>query len=123
MRYVSLGCFIVRNGCFICWRYLLPIFWNSGRTNYVNEVLYQHDNALLPMHAAQLLHSRFIMCMADPERMYQLTSLTLSVTVECKFTQVEFEEASSNLVCELLTARYIFCQVLQAPLASVGNRK
>ena len=46
-----------------CWRYLLPIFFSSGRTNYANEALnmiFQHDYALSPRHAQQLLWSRCI---------------------------------------------------------------
>ena len=46
-----------------CWRYLLPIFWNSGRTNYANEVLkmlYQHDYELSPALKTQLLWGRCI---------------------------------------------------------------
>lgn len=46
-----------------CWRFLLPIFWNSHRTNYANEVfnmLYQHDYSMSPRHAAQLLWSRCV---------------------------------------------------------------
>ena len=46
-----------------CWRYLLPIFWNSGRKNYANEaliMLYQHDYALSKRHAAQLKWTRCI---------------------------------------------------------------
>ncbi len=46
-----------------CWRYLLPMFWNSSRTNYANEVfrmLYQHDYELSPALKEQLLWGRCI---------------------------------------------------------------
>lgn len=70
---ISLGCFYlefsdaIREGdgkrVLRCWRYLLPLYWNSCRTNYANEVLlmlYQHDFALSPMHASQLIWGRFV---------------------------------------------------------------
>ena len=70
---LSLGCFYseysdaIKEGdgdrILRCWRYLLPIFWNSGRTNYANEalrMLYQHDFTLSPAHAKQLLWGRCI---------------------------------------------------------------
>lgn len=46
-----------------CWRYLLPIFHNSGRRNYSNEALNflcqcYHD--LPPQQAEQMLYSRFV---------------------------------------------------------------
>ena len=46
-----------------CWRYLLPMFLGSGRTNYSCEVvnkLYQHIYSLPPRMSAELLWSRFI---------------------------------------------------------------
>ena len=46
-----------------CWRYLLPIFLGSGRTNYSCEVLnmlFQHTYALSPRLSFQLLWSRCI---------------------------------------------------------------
>ena len=46
-----------------CWRYLLPIFKSSRRTNYSIEVfnfLYQYHFTASPMHAEQMLWSRFI---------------------------------------------------------------
>ena len=46
-----------------CWRYLVVIFWNSGRTNYSTEalnMLYQHDYQFSPRHAAQLLWRRCV---------------------------------------------------------------
>ena len=46
-----------------CWRYLLPVFISSGRTNYANEsfkLLMQHDFLLPPRQAAELNWSRFI---------------------------------------------------------------
>ena len=46
-----------------CWKYLLPIFQNSGRKNYTIEafkLLYQYYYGLPPRHAQQLLWSRFI---------------------------------------------------------------
>ena len=46
-----------------CWKYLLPIFQNSGRKNYMIEafkLLYQYYYGLLSRHAQQLLWSRFI---------------------------------------------------------------
>ena len=73
IQLLSLGCFYKEfsdaikegdgNRILRCWRYLLPIFWNSGRTNYSGEVfnmLYQHDYLLSPAHALQLLWSRSI---------------------------------------------------------------
>lgn len=73
IQLLSLGCFYTEfsdairegdgNRILRCWRYLLPIFWNSGRTNYANEVfnmLYQHDYALSEAHAHQLLWGRCI---------------------------------------------------------------
>ena len=44
-----------------CNKYLLPIFWNSQRTNYSGEMfnmLYQYSYSMSPRHAAQLLWSR-----------------------------------------------------------------
>jgi L1 cell adhesion molecule like protein len=46
-----------------CWRYMLPIFMNTGRKNYSIEafhLLYQHDYLLPPRQAAQLLYTRFV---------------------------------------------------------------
>ena len=46
-----------------CWKYLLPIFQNSGRKNYTIEafkLLYQYYYGLPPRQAQQLLWSRFI---------------------------------------------------------------
>ena len=46
-----------------CWRYMLPLFINTGRTNYSLEafyLLYQHDYQLPPRLAQQLLYSRFV---------------------------------------------------------------
>ena len=73
IQIISLGCFYleysdaIREGDGIrvlrCWRYLLPIFWNSGRVNYSNEVLnmlFQHDYSLSPRHSHDLLYGRFI---------------------------------------------------------------
>ena len=73
VQLLSLGCFYLEFADAIkegdggrilrCWRYLLPIFWNSGRTNYANEVLkmlYQHDYLLSPALKKQLLWGRCI---------------------------------------------------------------
>lgn len=73
IQLLSLGCFYlemsdaIREGdgkrILRCWRYLLPIFWNSRRKNYSNEVLkmlYQHDYSLSPAHVAELLWGRCI---------------------------------------------------------------
>ena len=46
-----------------CWRYLLPLFHNSGRKNYTIEaftLLYQHDYSLPPKLAEELIWSRFV---------------------------------------------------------------
>lgn len=46
-----------------CWRYLLPIFYNSRRTNYSKEalvLLYQYQYMLTPRQSTQLLYSRFV---------------------------------------------------------------
>ena len=46
-----------------CWRYLLPIFLGSNRTNYSCEVLnmlFQHSYGLSPRLSAQLLWSRCV---------------------------------------------------------------
>lgn len=46
-----------------CWRYLLPVFHNSGRRNYSNEALNflcQYHHELPPQQAEQLLYSRFV---------------------------------------------------------------
>ena len=46
-----------------CWRYLLPMFISSGRTNYAIEsfqLIMQHDYYLSEREAAELLWSRFI---------------------------------------------------------------
>ena len=51
------------NRILCCWRYLLPIFLGSGRTNYSCEVLnmlFQHSYALSPRLSAQLLWSRCV---------------------------------------------------------------
>ena len=70
---LSLGCFYLEYSDAIkegdgkrvlrCWRYLLSIFYSSGRTNYANEVLrmlYQHDYILSPRHKTELLWGQFI---------------------------------------------------------------
>ena len=70
---LGLGCFYleiadaIREGdgerVLRCWRYLLPIFLGSHRTNYTCEVLnmlYQHTYALPPRLSAELLWSRFV---------------------------------------------------------------
>ena len=46
-----------------CWKYMLPIFLGSGRTNYSNEVvkmLYQFKYSFSPRLAQELLTTRFI---------------------------------------------------------------
>ena len=46
-----------------CWRYLLPIFNNSGRRNYCLEafkMLYQYHHLMPPRQAQQLIWSRFV---------------------------------------------------------------
>ena len=46
-----------------CWRYMLPLFINTGRRNYSIEalrLLYQNDYQLTPRQATQLLYSRFV---------------------------------------------------------------
>lgn len=73
IQLMSLGCFYLEFSDSIkegdggrlerCSRYLLPLFWNSGRKNYANEVLnmlYQHDYGMSPCHKQQLLWSRFV---------------------------------------------------------------
>lgn len=46
-----------------CWKYLLPIFLGTNRTNYSTEafnLLFQHKYALSPRLARELLYTRFI---------------------------------------------------------------
>ena len=46
-----------------CLRYILPMFISSDRKNYANEtmkLLWQHQYALSPRQAAQLISSRFV---------------------------------------------------------------
>ena len=46
-----------------CWRYMLPMFHNTGRKNYAKEALnivYLHDYLLPPRLAAQIIWSRFV---------------------------------------------------------------
>ena len=46
-----------------CWKFLLPLFFNSRRTNYSKEAIlffYQHQYLFTPRQAKQLLCSRFI---------------------------------------------------------------
>ena len=46
-----------------CWKFLLPLFFNSRRTNYSKEailLLYQHQYLFTPRQAKQLLYSRLI---------------------------------------------------------------
>ena len=53
-----------------CWRYLLPIFLGTGRTNYSREILnmlYQQVT-LSPCLSSQLLWSRFINVHGFPAR-------------------------------------------------------
>lgn len=72
-HFLSIGCFYlafkdaIKEGdgerVLECWRYLLPIFHNTGRKNYCNEAIhflcqYYHD--LAPQQAEQLLYSRFV---------------------------------------------------------------
>ena len=70
---LSLGCFYlelcdaVKEGdgerVLRCWKYLLPIFLASGRTNYSREVLsmlYQHKYGLSQRCSHELLYGRFI---------------------------------------------------------------
>lgn len=54
-----------------CWRYMLPMFINTGRKNYSLEalnMLMQHDISLPPRQATQLLYSRFINTQGLPGR-------------------------------------------------------
>ena len=70
---LSIGCFMLEfkdairegdgNRILHCWHYLLPIFHDSGRTNYCNEafhMLCQYFYDLPPLQAAQLIWSRCI---------------------------------------------------------------
>lgn len=70
---LSLGCFYLEYSDAIregdgdrdtrCWRYLLPMFYSSGRKNYALEslnLLFQHDYSLSPRQAAELSWSRFV---------------------------------------------------------------
>ncbi len=70
---LSLGCFYLEfsdgiregdgNRVLRCWRYLLPMFFSSGRRNYALESLHflvQHAFTLSPRQSAELLWSRFI---------------------------------------------------------------
>ena len=70
---LSLGCLYleysdaVKEGdghrVYTCWKYLLPIFLNSNRTNYSNEVfntLYQYECTFSPRLRCQLKWSRFV---------------------------------------------------------------
>lgn len=72
-KLLGLGCFYLEfsdairegdgNRVLRCWRYLLPIFLGSHRTNYSCEVLnmlFQHSYELSPRLSSQLLWSRFI---------------------------------------------------------------
>lgn len=72
-KLLSLGCFYleycdaIREGdgtrVYRCWKYLLPIFKNSGRKNYSLEALYflnQYKYELPPREAERLLWSRFV---------------------------------------------------------------
>ena len=72
-QFLSLGCFyleyadVIREGdgdrVFRCWKYLLPIFKSSGRTNYSIEslnMLYQYQYELTPRQSMELLWNRFI---------------------------------------------------------------
>ena len=48
---------------FRCWQYLLPIFFNTNRTNYAREaviLISQHKYLLTERQSAQLLYGRFI---------------------------------------------------------------
>ena len=54
-----------------CWRYMLPIFVSSRRTNYAIEslnLLVQHDFLLPPRLAAELIWGRFINVQGLPGR-------------------------------------------------------
>ncbi len=54
-----------------CWRYLLPLFKSSGRTNYSVEVLNmlcQYQYKLTPHQAQELIWSRFISTHSAPGR-------------------------------------------------------
>ena len=70
---ISLGCFYlefcdgVKEGdgerVLRCWKYLLPIFLASGRTNYSREavnLLYQLQYALSPRLSYEVMYTRFI---------------------------------------------------------------
>ena len=70
---ISLGCFYlefcdgVKGGdgerVSRCWKYLLPIFLASGRTNYSREavnLLYQLPYALSPRLSCKVMYTRFI---------------------------------------------------------------
>lgn len=69
---LKLGCFYLEyddavkerdgNRVIRCWRYLLPIFLASSRTNYSTEVtlLFQIEHLLSPRLKQQLIWSRFI---------------------------------------------------------------
>ena len=52
-----------------CWKYLLPIFKSSQRTNYSVEVLrylYEYAYIASPMHCHQMLWSRFVNTVGKP---------------------------------------------------------
>ena len=79
-RLLSMGCFFLEyhdaikegDGLRVlhCWRYLLPIFLGTGRTNYSREILnmlYQQVT-LSPRLSSQLLWSRFINVHGLPAR-------------------------------------------------------
>ena len=59
------------DGVLRCYRYLLPIFQNSGRKNYSIEtlnLLFHHDFILTERQAEELIWSRFINTHGCPGR-------------------------------------------------------
>ena len=78
---LGIGCFYLEfadaicegdgNRVLRCWRYLLPIFLGSHRTNYSCELLnmlFQQSYALSPWLSAELLWSRFINVQGCPRK-------------------------------------------------------
>ena len=88
IQIISLGCFYLEYSDAIhegdgirvlrCWRYLLPIFWNSGRVNYSNEVLnmlFQHDYSLSPRHSMICCMRDLLMFMGVRGKIFQQISI------------------------------------------------
>ena len=102
------------------WRYLLPMFWNSGRINYANEVLKMHDYEILPALKTQLLCGSCINITLPKGVLKALFSLSCSWTeTVCICSWTQGEKYSSGSVYGTLES---YGQIMHQIIGSKPNR-